>query len=101
ARVRRARPRCTPCRAARSGRTDRDRNGHSTARDATVERACESGGVSLAQRKPTGILAALRHVRPTSLVRSVVSAAYRRRTLVGAGVLCLALASVAGVSRLS
>jgi uncharacterized protein len=40
-------------------------------------------------------------VRLTSLVRSVVSAAYRRRILVGAGVLCLAFASAAGVTRLS
>ena len=57
--------------------------------------------MSLAQRKPTGILAALRHVGFTPLVRSVVSAAYHRRTLVCAGILCLTLASVAGVTRLS
>ena len=48
-----------------------------------------------------GILAALPRVRLTAFIRSIVLMAYRRRAIVGAGVLCLGLICVAGVTRLS
>lgn len=52
-------------------------------------------------RQTTRRPAAPPHVNLIALIRVIVLWAYRRRTFVGVGVLCLAAASAAGVTRLS